>query len=65
MQLAGVEKGCCKSLPFEADDIEDLAKAQPMAKIGILICFAGKLKYIDPHHMFFGQLSGNPARPGS
>ena len=36
MQLAGVEKGCCKSLPFEADDIEDLAKAQPMAKIGIL-----------------------------
>ena len=25
---SGVEKGCCKSLPFEADDIEDLAKAR-------------------------------------
>ena len=23
-----MEKGCCKSLPFEADDIEDLAKAR-------------------------------------
>ncbi|CAE7949475.1 nasB, partial [Symbiodinium sp. KB8] len=26
----GVEKGCCKSLPFEADDIEDLAKARQL-----------------------------------
>jgi len=26
----GVEKGCCKSLPFDAEDIEDLAKARQL-----------------------------------
>ncbi|CAE6937687.1 nasB [Symbiodinium natans] len=37
----GVEKGCCKSLPFEADDIEDLAKARQLKTYDELVSNLG------------------------
>jgi len=37
----GVSKGCCKSLPFEVEDIEDLAKARQLTTYDALVAEIG------------------------
>lgn len=37
VRCPGVTAGCCKSLPFAADDIEDLAKARSLKSYDELI----------------------------